>query len=120
MRAVIANQEHNHLLQEIFVALRQWPDLDRRVFFLSHYRGQSVETISRSLQLEVDDVSTILKQCDLRLHASLRNFRESNSGKPVSIPAEPACPSICRQKLERPCVYPFPANGSYDISQIAV
>ncbi len=120
MRAVIAKQERDHLLQEIFDALRRWPDLDRRVFFLSHYRGQSVETISRALQLEADNVENILRQCEQRLHASLRNFRENNGGQTMPLPTESACPAMSGQMREKPSLLPFTANSLCDIFRIAV
>ena len=67
--------EHEYLFEEILAVLHQWPELDRAVFSQSHYSGQSPEDISRSLHLDVREVGTILKQCDYKLHASLRDFR---------------------------------------------
>ncbi len=75
MQAVIAGKEHETLLQEIKTAFLQWPELERRVFSEAHYYGKSPEAISRSLELDVEEVSSILKRCERRLHASLRNFR---------------------------------------------
>ena len=75
------------LIQEIFNAIRQWPELERRVFAQAHYHGQSLEAISRSHRLDVEEVGMILKRCDCRLHASLREFRKSSCEKPSLIPA---------------------------------
>lgn len=88
MSGIIAMRGRENLFQEIFNALRQWPELERRVFYEAHYRGQSAEAISRSLQLDVQKVSAILQQCDSLLHASLRNFRKSGGEKPPLIPDE--------------------------------
>ena len=60
------------LIREIFNTLSQWPELERRVFTQAHYDGQSPEAISLSLRLDIEEVSAILKQCDQRLHTSLR------------------------------------------------
>jgi hypothetical protein len=78
MRAVFAGKEREALLQEIHNAFLQWPELERRIFSQAHYCGQSPEAISRSLQLDVEEVGTILKQCERRLYASLRSFRKSS------------------------------------------
>ena len=72
MQAVIAGIKRESLFQEIFNALRQWPELEQRIFSQAHYHGQSPEAISHSLQLDVEEVSTILRQCDHRLYASLK------------------------------------------------
>jgi DNA-directed RNA polymerase specialized sigma24 family protein len=77
MRAVIAGTKRETLLQEINNALLQWPELERRIFSQAHYHGQSPEAISRSLQLDVEEVSSILRRCESRLYASLRSFRKS-------------------------------------------
>jgi DNA-directed RNA polymerase specialized sigma24 family protein len=80
MYAAFENTEHEYLFEEILAVLRQWPELDRTVFSQSHYSGQSPEDISRSLHLDVQEVGTILKQCECRLHASLRDFRINGVG----------------------------------------
>jgi DNA-directed RNA polymerase specialized sigma24 family protein len=77
------------LIQQIFNALRQWPELERRVFAQAHYHGQSLEAISRSHRLNVEEVSMILKRCDRRLHTFLREFRKSSCEEPSFIPAPP-------------------------------
>lgn len=82
MCAVIPAIEREHLFQEILNILRQWPELDRKVFSQAHYEGQSLEAISRSLQLDVKEVSAILIQCDCQLHASLLSFRKSDNAGP--------------------------------------
>jgi DNA-directed RNA polymerase specialized sigma24 family protein len=64
------------LLREISSILLKWPELERRVFAQAHYHGQSPEAISRSLQLDEKRVRMILQQCDGRLHAALRDFRQ--------------------------------------------
>ncbi len=91
MPAVTAKTKRENLFQEISNVLRQWPELERRIFSLAHFRGQSPEAISRSFQLDVEEVSGILKQCERRLHDSLRNFRKSGYAKPSAISAETAC-----------------------------
>jgi len=100
MSAVTAKIKREDLFQEISNVLRQWPELERRVFSQAHYHGQSLEAISHSLELDVEEVSAILKRCDRQLHASLRDFRESNCEKPSSIPAETACPAARGQDLK--------------------
>jgi DNA-directed RNA polymerase specialized sigma24 family protein len=64
------------LLNEISRILLKWPELERRVFSQAHYYGQSPEAISSSLRLDEKRVRTILQQCDSRLHAALRDFRQ--------------------------------------------
>jgi DNA-directed RNA polymerase specialized sigma24 family protein len=75
MYAAIDELEHESLFGELVTVLSQWPELDRTVFSQAHYNGKSPESISRSLHLDVKEVSTILRQCESRLHASLRDFR---------------------------------------------
>ena len=72
---VAEKMKREDLFQEISDALHQWPELEQTIFSEAHYHGQSPESISRSFQLDVEEVSAILKQCDRRLHASLRNFQ---------------------------------------------
>jgi DNA-directed RNA polymerase specialized sigma24 family protein len=75
MSVDVQTMEHERLLQEILAVLGRWPDLDRTVFSQAHYNGESPESVSRSLHLDVEEVSAILKQCEYKLHASLRDFR---------------------------------------------
>jgi DNA-directed RNA polymerase specialized sigma24 family protein len=84
MKAKIKRED---LIQQIFNALRQWPELERRIFAQAHYRGQSLEAISRAHRLDVREVSMILKRCDRRLHTFLREFSKSSCEKPSLIPA---------------------------------
>jgi hypothetical protein len=90
MKAVFSKAKREDLFREIVGIFRQWPELDRTVFFQAHYHGKSVETISRSLNMDVEEVSIILKQCDRQLNASLRNFRQDTRDKPLPIPAKTA------------------------------
>jgi hypothetical protein len=99
MSDVIAGINCETLLEEISAAFHQWPELERRVFSQAHYRGQSPEAISRSLQLDVEEVSAILKQCDRRLYAFLRSFRKRSSEKPSLIPTGIACLAARPQDL---------------------
>jgi DNA-directed RNA polymerase specialized sigma24 family protein len=93
MPAILMKTKRENLLQEIFGVLRQWPQLDRRVFSQAHYHGQSAEAISRALQLEVEEVQQILKQCDRRLYDSLKNFRNGGCEQHPLIVSQPACPA---------------------------
>ena len=95
MSAVTAKIRHETLFLEILAVLRQWSDLERRIFSQAHYKGQSLEAISHSLGLDAEEVSTILKQCDRQLHAALKNSCKSNCGKSLPIPAETARISAC-------------------------
>jgi DNA-directed RNA polymerase specialized sigma24 family protein len=78
MRPLIAGTKRETLLQEINNAFLQWPERERRIFAQAHYYGQTPESISRSLQLDVEEVGIILRQCERRLHASLRSFCKGN------------------------------------------
>jgi hypothetical protein len=100
MPAVTAKIKREALFQEIVFVLRQWPELERRVFSLTHYHGQSLEAISRSLNLDAEEVSAILKQCDRQLNACLRKFRKGSCGKAPPISAETACPAACSRDLK--------------------
>ena len=71
-----------NLFQSIFDALNRWPDLERKIFVHAHYDGQSVKAIARSLRLDAEEVSAILRLCDRRLYASLNSFRKSDCEKP--------------------------------------
>ena len=100
MRAIIAGIERQTLLQKINNAFLQWPKLERTIFSQAHYYGQSPEAISRSLQLDVNEVSSILKRCERRLYASLRSFRQSSSEEGLLIADGIASPAACKQDLE--------------------
>lgn len=106
MPAVFEKSKRENLFQEISGAIRQWPELDRKIFIQAHYQGKSLEIISRSFQLDVAEVSEILRQCDRRLQASLRSFRRGGYEKPLNTRVETAFPSSCRQDF---CGTPAPA-----------
>ncbi len=100
MFAVLAQAKRENLFQEISRIVRQWPERDRQVFSQAHYRGQSLEAIARSLQMAPADISTILRQCERRLHASLRNFRKCDGGQSSPVPADSARP-LAREKDQK-------------------
>ena len=102
MPALTAGIKREALFQEISNVLRRWPELEQKVFSQAHYDGQSLEVISRSLQLDVEEVTAILKECERRLYASLRNFRDHNCGESLLIPDEPEFPGVAGQDLNRP------------------
>jgi len=85
--------KYENLFQSIFNALNRWPELERSIFFRAHYKGQSVKAIAHSLQLDVEEVSTILRGCDSRLYASLDSFRKNDCERLPIITAETACPA---------------------------
>jgi DNA-directed RNA polymerase specialized sigma24 family protein len=66
------------LFQEIFNQLGQWTELDRRIFSLVHYQGQSLEAISSAFEMDLREVRRILKKCDRQLQISLRKYREDD------------------------------------------
>ena len=83
MRAIIAGTKRETLLQEIHNAFLQWPELERKIFAQAHYYGQSPEAISRSLQLDAEEVRATLKQCERRLYTSLtRIIHETSTPAP--------------------------------------
>jgi len=75
MSAVLIKGKREDLFRQITGVYHKWPDLERKIFTESHYRGQSLETISQSLNIDVQRVNTILTKCENELHSSLRNFR---------------------------------------------
>jgi hypothetical protein len=93
MKAAPIKIKRESLLQEISGILRQWPQIDRKVFSQAHYCGQSAEAISRTLQLKEEEVRQILKECEHRLHYSLRNFRHNDCGQSKLIASQPARPA---------------------------
>jgi len=86
MSGGIEKKRRENLIKEIINALDQWPERERSIFSQAHYQGHSVEVVSRSLQLDVEEVQQILKLCERKLHDSLRNLSRSNS-EPLSLPA---------------------------------
>jgi DNA-directed RNA polymerase specialized sigma24 family protein len=99
MSAALLKWKREDLFREISNILHQWPDLDRQIFAQAHYHGQSPESISRSLKLDVEKVSAILKQCDRKLHTSLREFHKSGSVRAPFIPTAPIGPTACKRGL---------------------
>ena len=85
-----AKIKRDELLRGIFGALRQWSELERNVFARAHYHGQSLETISHSLKLDMKEVTAILRQCDRRLYSSLREFRQGSCELSSDVHAETA------------------------------
>jgi len=98
MSAVIIKRNREDLLQEISNIFHKWTDLERSIFAQAHYYGQSPESISYSLKMEVDRVRTILKQCDRKLHTSLREFRMGDSCKTSLISPVASGPKACEQE----------------------
>ena len=72
---VAEKMKRENLFQEISDAFRQWPEIEQIIFSEAHRHGRFPESISRSFQLDAVEVSATLKQCDRRLHASLRNLQ---------------------------------------------
>jgi hypothetical protein len=59
------------LFMKIVGTLRQWSDLEQKVFTQAHYCGKSPITISSHLKLDVEEVNGILERCNLKLVTSL-------------------------------------------------
>ena len=66
-----SKQDRKQLFMKIVSTLRQWSDLEQKIFTQAHYYGKSPITISSHLKLDVDEVNGILKRCNLRLLTSL-------------------------------------------------
>jgi len=94
MSAVVIKKRRENLFREISNVLQKWPDLDRRVFALAHYYGQSPESISHTLQVDEKKISAILEQCDQKLHSSLRKFRLCRIDKAMMIQPPSAGPAV--------------------------
>jgi|WetSurMetagenome_2_1015567.scaffolds.fasta_scaffold1618471_1 DNA-directed RNA polymerase specialized sigma24 family protein len=77
------------LFQGILDVLREWPNLDQQIFAQAHYHGQSIETISRSLNLDIGKVRVILQCRNRELYAALRKFRSPE----ITAIRDPACPN---------------------------
>ena len=75
MLSVDKNKKYKDILNEITFTLRHWPELERRVFIMTHYRGKSREAIARALRLDEKEVDIILRHCDQQLHTALRGYR---------------------------------------------
>jgi DNA-directed RNA polymerase specialized sigma24 family protein len=95
MKISETKMKRKDLFEEITNILRQWPDLERKIFAQAHYHGQSPEAISRSLKLDTKEVSTILSRCERQLQISLRNFRKSSRNNPLLTPVKPATIAAC-------------------------
>jgi DNA-directed RNA polymerase specialized sigma24 family protein len=67
------------LFQTIFNQLGQWTERDRQIFSQVHYHGQSLEAISRVFEIDLREVSRILKKCDRQLQISLRKYRKGSA-----------------------------------------
>jgi len=120
MSAVTAKTKRDDLLREIFGALGQWSELERNVFARAHYHGQSSKVISRSLKLDVKEVNTILRQCDRRLYASLREFRKGSCNKHSHIRAETAEMAARGHDLKSSHELPSKGYKNPQTSQIAI
>jgi DNA-directed RNA polymerase specialized sigma24 family protein len=70
------------LHRAILRVLRSWPERERVVFRQVHYCGRSAEDVSSKLGLEPGEVHEILRSCDFKLRASLREFRERSLDSP--------------------------------------
>jgi DNA-directed RNA polymerase specialized sigma24 family protein len=92
MPTVSEKVKHDDLFQGILDTLRSWPDLDRQIFVQAHYHGQSIEAISRSLNLNMEETRLILQHRDHELHAALRKFRDSGCAKSSPALNEPTGP----------------------------
>ncbi len=112
--------KRENLFQSIFNALNRWPELERCIFSRAHYDGQSVKAIAHSMQLDVGEVSTIIRRCDRRLYASLDSFRKSDCERLPVIMAETACPAVCVEDLNGTYALAFKLKSIHDISQTAV
>ena len=86
MKIMAEAMQREVLFRVILDTQREWPNLDRQIFAQAHYHGQSIETISRTLNLNMEEVRRILLHCNRELYAALRRFRESDVGK--SLPAQ--------------------------------
>ena len=75
MLSVNTSKKYKNLLNAIASTLHLWPELDRRVFIMTHYRGKSREAVAGALHLEVKELDRILKHCDRQLHTALRDYR---------------------------------------------
>jgi DNA-directed RNA polymerase specialized sigma subunit len=112
--------KRQNLFQSIFNALNRWPELERSIFSRAHYHGQSVQAIAHSLQLDEEEVRTILRRCDRRLYSSLDGFRKSDCESLSIIMAEAARPAACGENFNGTHAIAFKVKSIQDISQTAV
>ena len=66
-----SKQDRKQLFMKIVSTLRQWSDLEQKVFTQAHYCGKSPMIISSHLKLDVEEVRGILERCNLKLLTSL-------------------------------------------------
>jgi DNA-directed RNA polymerase specialized sigma24 family protein len=97
MSVVCEKMKREDLFQGILDTLREWPSLDQKIFAQVHYRGQSMEAISRRLNLDMTEVRRILQHRDRELYAALRKFRESSCRESPLTLKQPASPTTIRQ-----------------------
>ena len=120
MSAANANARREDLLRQIVNSLRQWPEPERRIFAQTHYYGKSPETISRSLELDLEQVNLTLRRCDRRLHSSLRKFREVNRDGSSHRQSEPAGAAVCDREVKKVPVVAPEANRTIGCCRMAV
>ncbi len=75
------------LCEKIVEILNSWPELHRRIFVQSHYRGESLDDISHCVGLKVSDARLILENCERKLRSALKSFR-TGSVQDSSSPAD--------------------------------
>ena len=78
LSVIRTSKKYKNLLNAIASTLHHWPELDRRVFIMTHYRGKSREAVAGSLNLEEKEIDIILKHCDRQLHTALRDYKAGN------------------------------------------
>jgi hypothetical protein len=108
------------LFLSILDALNRWPDLERSIFSQAHYGRKSVKAIASSYQLDVAEVSTILRRCNRRLYASLKGFRKSDCESSPTAGQETACPAAPKQDLTGTHALALKLKNIHDILQAAV
>jgi RNA polymerase sigma factor (sigma-70 family) len=63
------------LYSGILQSLEELPDSLRRIFVLRHYRGYQPSEIARLLELNEDEIPTLLKRAEQHLYRSLSRSR---------------------------------------------
>jgi len=100
MLPVNTNKKREDLVHEIFYAFDQWPELNRKIFIMSHYHGQTIEAISRALKLDVEKINKILQLCDRQLYTALRDFRISRYSQHSLLKYRTGCPFAFHSDLK--------------------
>ena len=118
MPGIISKIDREKLFHEICNTILQWPELERRVFSQAHYHKQPVEAIACSLQLDVKEAGTILKDCNRRLNEAIKNFRENSCGEPLHFPIEATCMDACGFELHTAHVIACKAKHVLHASQV--